>query len=346
MQIGIINDFGQTLNIFYKLVSLLYLRLRSVVLFPNDYSLHTMKKQRRSMMLTQLNFTAPHIELKNLNNLWLQLSNYTCNLKCKHCYLSCYPSNKSDFLALDKIKNALEEAKIQGVKEIYLNGGEPLLHHDINTIIRLALKITNVTILTNGTLLNDKKARFLKQIEQNHDFELIFRVSLDHYSEVKNDEIRGKGSFKKTISGINNLIRYGFNPIISAVNIWNEDESNLKSGFFELLSGLNFEPDDMNVKIIPAFKIGEFAKNFEKYEENELVTNEIVHTEEIHKCDCANSRVVTDNGIYSCPILVNDPRGKLGKTLVDSSKKVFLETSACYTCQNNKKPILNNNWTN
>ena len=209
-------------------------------------------------MLTQLNFSAPSAELKDLNNLWFQLSNKTCNLKCKHCYLSCAPGGKPGFLSLEKVKKAIEESKNFNVEEIYLNGGEPLMHPDINNIIRLTLKITNVTILTNGLLINDKKARFLRQIENDHDYELIFRVSLDHYTEVKNDEIRGKGSFKKTISGISNLIRYGFNPIISVVNIWDEDKESLKAGFFELLSGLKIEPEEINLKIIPCIKLGEY----------------------------------------------------------------------------------------
>lgn len=297
-------------------------------------------------MLTQINFKAPHIKLENLNNLWFQLSNYTCNLKCRHCYLSCYQSIKSDFLPLDKIKTALEESKSYNIKEIYLTGGEPLLHPDINAIIRLTLKHTNVTILTNGILLNDKKARFLRQIEQNHDYELIFRVSLDHYTESKNDEIRGKGSFKKTISGINNLIRYGFNPIISVVNIWQEDKSKIKEGFFEILKGLGLEPDEINIKIIPAIKTGEYSKNFEKYNENDIVTCESLQKVDFTRFDCANSRVIADNGVYSCPALVNEPRGKLGKSLSDSSKNVFLETNTCYTCQKNGINIFNNNWAN
>ena len=135
-------------------------------------------------MQTQLSFKAPSIGLRGLNNLWIQLTTSACNLKCRHCYLSCMPSNKPRFLPLDKIKSAIEEAKKMQVEEIYLQGGEPLLHPDINNIIRLSLKLANVTILTNGLLINDKKARFLRQIEQDHDFEIIFRVGLEHYTEA------------------------------------------------------------------------------------------------------------------------------------------------------------------
>ena len=296
-------------------------------------------------MTTQLTFKAPSIELKELKNLWFQLTGSTCNLKCKHCYLSCSPSSKSNFLALDKIKTTLEEIKNLKISDIYLHGGEPLLHPDINNIIRLTLKRTNVTILTNGTLINDKKARFLRQIEQNHDYEIIFRLSIDHYTEEKNDEIRGKGSFKKALIGIENLIRHGFNPILSVVNIWDEDSDSLRAGFFELLSKVHFEPDDINFKIIAPIKLGEYAKNFGVYEENELVTNEKLEKVNSSKFDCASTRIVTSNGIFVCPILINDPRGKVGNTLADSSKQFFLEQNACYTCQLSKTGLFNNNWS-
>lgn len=296
-------------------------------------------------MLTQLNFQAPSTELKKLSNIWLLLSGFTCNLKCRHCYLSCSQTNKTrGFLNLDKIKTALDGIKNTPIEEIYLYGGEPFLNRDINNIIRHCLKITNVTMVTNGTLINDKKARFLRQIEQDHDYELIFRISLDHYIEAKNDEIRGKGSFKKIMSGIENLVNYGFNPIISAVNIWDEDEASLKEGFLTLLSKLDFQPTDINVKIIPVIKAGEYEKNYSSYEEDDIVTKEGVKNCNTDLFDCTNSRVVTDTGIYVCPALLNDPRGKVGNTLSESSKKFYLEPNICYSCQTGNRNMFTNNW--
>ena len=114
-------------------------------------------------MATQLIFQAPSVKLKKLTGLWFLLTGFTCNLKCRHCYLGCSQTNKSrNFLNLDKIKNALENVKDEGIEEIYLYGGEPFLHRDINNIIRYCLKFNNVTLITNGTMINDKKARFLR----------------------------------------------------------------------------------------------------------------------------------------------------------------------------------------
>jgi len=296
-------------------------------------------------MATQLIYQAPYIELKKLSSLWFLVTGFNCNLKCKHCYLGCNQTNKSrTILSLDKIKTVLESAKNSQLEEIYLCGGEPFLHRDINNIIRHCLKFANLTILTNGTLINDKKARFLRQIEQDFDYELILRVSLDHYTEIKNDEIRGRGSFRKVLSGIENLVNYGFNPIVSAVNIWDEDEESLRQGFLRLLSKFDFNPTDINVKIIPLIKAGEYEKNYSSSTEDDIVT-----AQEIKKCDtslfdCANSRVVANDGIYVCPALLNDPRGKIGSTINEAARKFHLEPAICYTCQASNRNIFTNDW--
>ncbi|MBD3256743.1 MAG: radical SAM protein [Candidatus Lokiarchaeota archaeon] len=294
-------------------------------------------------MLTGLNFQAPYIEMKHLNNLWLQITGLTCNLKCRHCYLSCNPTNKTkNFLNMDKIKKALEEVNRDDLDEICLTGGEPLLHRDINNIIRHCIKYTNVNIITNGTLINDKKARFLRQIEIDSDYEIVFRISLDHYKEHKNDEIRGKGSYKKTVNGIKSLVNNGFNPVINAVNLWEEDENEFREGFYNFLSEFNFEPSEMNLKIIPPVKTGEYRKNFSGYGENDLVTGEGECPAE--NFDCHNTRVIADDGVYVCPALVNDPRGKVGDTLSDSQAKFFLELNTCFSCQQANKKMFNNEW--
>lgn len=296
-------------------------------------------------MLTQLKFQAPSIELQKLSKLWFLITGFTCNLKCRHCYLNCSQTNKSrSFLNLDKIKTVIDDAKDYQIEEIYLTGGEPFLHRDINNIIRYCLKVSNVTMMTNGTLINDKKARFLSQIEQEHDNELIFRISLDHYTEIKNDEVRGRGNFRKVMSSVENLVNHGFNPIISVVNIWNEDEESLKDGFLSILSKFDFQPTDINVKIIPVIKTGEYEKNYSSYNEDDIVTQEEIRTCDTSVFDCATSRVVTDTGIYACPALLNDPRGKVGNSILESSKKFYLEPSICYSCQTGNRNMFTNSW--
>jgi hypothetical protein len=47
---------------------------------------------------------------------------------------------------------------------------------------------------------------------------------------------------------------------------------------------------------------------------------------------CSSGRVVTDRGIYVCPILVDEPDAKLGSTLEEASRPYGLGHRACHTC--------------
>jgi MoaA/NifB/PqqE/SkfB family radical SAM enzyme len=238
----------------------------------------------------------------------------------------------------------LDATRQSKIKNIYLTGGEPLLHPEINNILRLCLKRCNTTILTNGTMLNDKKVRFLRQLEDNYNFEIIFRVSMDHYDELVNDRIRTRGHFRKAISGIQNLLKYEFNPIISIVNYENRDEEELKSGFTELFDSIGFETEDLNYKIIPPIKTGEYAINYGKYNDDEFVDCNSLKNVDTDNFDCKTSRVVTQDGVYACPALATDSRGKIGTNIQDFSTKVFLEANTCYTCKKTNGKLFNNNW--
>ena len=293
------------------------------------------------MMTTSLLLQAPCIEMEKLENLWFQLSKTACNLKCRNCFLSCTNKyNVKSFLPMDKIKSSLLDAK-ENLKAIYLTGGEPLIHPDFNNILRLCLKFADTTVLTNGTMLNDKKTRFLKQIQQDYSYELIFRVSLDSYDENKNDAIRGYGNFRKVLSGIQNLLKYDFNPIISVVNFEGEDEDLIKNKFADVFKIIDFEVEDINFKIIPPLKLGGCKNIYGDYSDTDFVSSDMIKNKEF---DCKNSRIVADDGVYACASLVNDFRGKVGTSLKDFSRRVFLESNACYTCAMCKTKMFNNNW--
>lgn len=60
-----------------------------------------------------------------------------------------------------------------------------MTHPDFNAILRACLKRSNVCIFTNGTFINEKKVRFLKRVEEESSYEIIFKLSIDHYDEVK-----------------------------------------------------------------------------------------------------------------------------------------------------------------
>jgi hypothetical protein len=42
--------------------------------------------------------------------------------------------------------------------------------------------------------------------------------------------------------------------------------------------------------------------------------------------------MVTDQGVWVCPILVNEPSGRMGESLADTLGSFSLEHPACWTC--------------
>ena len=46
-------------------------------------------------------------------------------------------------------------------------------------------------------------------------------------------------------------------------------------------------------------------------------------------------RVLSNNGVYACPFLSNDYRGRVGTSFKDYSKNICAETDFCATCSKN-----------
>ncbi|MBQ8476054.1 radical SAM protein, partial [bacterium] len=233
-----------------------------------------------------------------MKNLFFQLSSKTCNLKCKYCYIERDPyKNEADFMDIEKIKRTLLCVKNMPLNSIYLTGGEPLMHPDFNQILRMCLKISNTTVMSNGIMINDKKARFLRKIDDESEFETIYRISLDSVNELENDMYRGRGSFRKALGAILSLVKYEFNPIISVVNYSNKSRDEIFSEFQSYFSKKGFILEDINLKIIPCFSSD---REYKEIQGNEEINLSVL--------DCYNSRIVSQKGVYACPLLVNDYR--------------------------------------
>lgn len=280
----------------------------------------------------ELTYKAPCAELIQLENLWFQLSNVSCNIKCKHCYLDCHHDiKKKNFLSLEKIQENLNQ-NLKNLKTIYLSGGEPFLHPNFNEIVNKALKKADVKIFSNGTLISEKKLKILKSFEENSKYKISFILSLDHFTEGRNDEYRARGVFKKVLNSLKLLNKFNFDASITCVNLKNEDENLLKEGFKNLFQKNNIFIASNGIKVVPLLKLGAYSKYYNISEEKQNVQYKDLENFDLNLLDCKNSRVVTINGIYSCPALINDPRGKIGEKLSDSSKKVYLETQVCTNC--------------
>jgi radical SAM protein with 4Fe4S-binding SPASM domain len=149
----------------------------------------------------------------------------SCNLRCKHCYHVNYDSkgelSSEELLqVLDLLDNAA--AKWGKLATLSITGGEPLLRlNEVKQIVdRIESKnhIYYFDLLTNGTFLDDNALSFLSKSTKLRRVQL----SLEGSDSIKNDEIRGQGSFEKIITGIRSLKAHQI-PICIMVTLTREN---------------------------------------------------------------------------------------------------------------------------
>lgn len=271
-------------------------------------------------------FVTPTNQLIKLKNLFIEMTANNCNQRCKHCYID-FPlkKNVNDYIQIEKVSEALQDLKNEQIEMIYLTGAEPMTHPQFNAILRLCLTKSSVCICTNAFFINEKKARFLKKVEQETSNEIVFKLSLDHYDEIKNDNIRYRGAYRQTLNAIKSLVKYNFNPIITITNYYNESEKNLIDAFKNIFNKIGFETSSIN------YQINSYHDRYKELD-TELKTNK--------KYDCSWGRIITQKGIYVCPFLSNDYRGFAGCDFKNYSKKNSIETEFCQTCSKNKNKMF------
>ena len=79
-----------------------------------------------------------------------------------------------DELYLDDAVDIIEEMPSNVVKRI-IKHSAPEMRNSINEILKYCLKKSNVTICTNGTLINEKKIKVLKEIERSEQNNILFK---------------------------------------------------------------------------------------------------------------------------------------------------------------------------
>lgn len=129
-----------------------------------------------------------------------------CNLNCLYCFEESGRANKNE-LSLEEKISILNQAKEMEARTLVIAGaGEPLMDPDFHEIINYANSLNLVSVVyTNGTLWNEKMARFM--IKRNG--VPIFKLdSLD--SKVHDQLTRIKGSHRKSIEAIKTCLRIGY----------------------------------------------------------------------------------------------------------------------------------------
>ena len=276
--------------------------------------------------------SAAAVELRHLDNLWIQVSGTRCNIECRHCFNNSGPRETSfGLMTFEAVSRAIAAAAARGVREIYFTGGEPFLHAQLLEMVACALTVAPTTVLTNGMLVSDRMADTLADLATAARYSLEVRVSLDGYTEQMNDAIRGPGVFRLALAGAVRLARRNLLPIITIVRTWDDaEELATLAGFTRVLRDAGC--DRPRIKVLPALPLGRELTRIAGLQRNECVTTAMLDGFDRDLLMCSNSRLVTDRGVWVCPLLVEQPDARLGTALDDAGSSYELRHQTCVTC--------------
>lgn len=135
-----------------------------------------------------------------------------CNLNCRHC-LSDSGTPAPDELAPEECRRLVDQLTALKVFQVNIGGGEPFMRSDFMDLLAYAHAKGLVTcVSTNGTVIENDLARRLARLKL-----MYLQVSLDGATEEINDRIRGRGTYRRILRGIECLAENGVNFSINMV---------------------------------------------------------------------------------------------------------------------------------
>src|SRR5262245_18878081 len=103
--------------------------------------------------------------LRTLRSIELAVT-WICNLKCEFCYAEdlMYSQKRPPDIPIATVKKLIEDAKKRGLIHVNITGGEPLVRKDLFDLIDALPRDNVVSVVTNSTLLNEKKIDRFKEV--------------------------------------------------------------------------------------------------------------------------------------------------------------------------------------
>src|SRR5258706_305057 len=273
----------------------------------------------------------PEQPLHHLDSLWVQMAGTLCNLACTHCFVTCGPhEERHAMMSPAEVDARVAEGLALGVKEVYLTGGEPFLHSQAEQIIEHTLEQAPVTVLTNGTLFTGRRVAWLAALSRRARFAPELRVSLDGADAATHDAFRGAGAWLRTLAGLRMLSAAGLVPIVTVTQPAGEDARAFTERCAAMLRAEGVRMP--RLKLLPMFKLGREAVRSGGYTPADTLATLPPEAFDPHRLQCGSCRAVTSRGVYVCPLLVDEPGGRMGDRLDQALGSFPLRHGACYTC--------------
>ncbi|MGH7411406.1 MAG: radical SAM protein, partial [Candidatus Methylomirabilis sp.] len=133
-----------------------------------------------------------------------------CNSACGYCNL---PLNVGRYeMTREEIQRVFTGLYLDGLRFVFMQGGEPLLRRDLPEILGDLVQIGfHVTLITNGTkLTSDLVQRF-------DDLSVSMSISLDTLDRIRYQHIRGADQLDQVLAGLELLQHYRHPKFITCI---------------------------------------------------------------------------------------------------------------------------------
>ncbi len=165
----------------------------------------------------------PLLKRTTLDTLQVNLG-YMCNQQCLHCHVNAGPK-RTEIMTLETCKQILSYLRMtSSIKTLDLTGGAPELNPNFRYLVTAAKEEgLNIIDRCNLTILSEQPdlAEFLAKQK----VEII--ASLPCYLEENVDKQRGKGTFKESITGLQQLNALGYGTDLALNLVFNPQGPNL-----------------------------------------------------------------------------------------------------------------------
>src|SRR5215467_8471300 len=170
---------------------------------------------------------------------------FACNLKCAGCGKIAQPASLlKQRMPVEQAIGAIEES---GAPMVSIAGGEPLMHPQIDEIVRQLLARRKIVFLCTNALLLPKH---LHKFKPHRDF--AWMVHIDGLRERHDASVRRQGGFDAAVDAIRHAKHAGFRVMTNTTFFSTDTPQDV----IDVLDHLNDELGVDNMQISPAYAYG------------------------------------------------------------------------------------------
>lgn len=196
-----------------------------------------------------------------------------CNLACHHCHVDAGPK-RTEIMTWETMEKILDWSRRANIIKADLTGGAPELNPHFKQFCSELLKLNiEITSRCNITVLFEQGQEDLAQWYADNKIRLV--CSLPCYTEDNVDAQRGKGTFDKSIAGLQllNSLGYGIDESLSLDLVYNPvgaflpPQQHILEQDYRTMLNDNFDIQFSNLLTITNIPINRFAHALERDKE-------------------------------------------------------------------------------